>query len=269
MNQIHIGMNARMFPNNWRPALQEIAFAQAHGFTAIQFSTRDKPITEAALGAPMDEVGDALAHAGLISTMEIIVHLDVPSPTPMEVLRANLPAILATRCRCVHWHPVAHSVIHAPATLAQLERNLVPQLAQAVDLAAQHGFKFGFEHNEGGHPIFHNPAVCGATLDAVPGLHFVWDFNHTALDELAAFKQLIPRMSLLHVSDTPLPEVNHHLPLGLGNIDFADYCRALLEGGFDGPAILEIGGLPKSGGYGRDTDEALIDSLRRFQAAIP
>ena len=95
------------------------------------------------------------------------------------------------------------------------------------------------------------------------------DFNHTAPEDLAAFEALIPRMSLLHVSDTPLPEVNHHLPLGLGNIDFAAYCQTLIERGFNGPAILEIGGLPKSGGYGRDTDEALMDSLRRLQAAMP
>ncbi len=64
----------------------------------------------------------------------------------------------------------------------------------------------------------------------------------------------------LRVSDSPLPETNHHLPLGIGSIDFADYCGTLLQGGFDGVAILEIGGLPKSGGYGRDTDEALCQS---------
>jgi len=214
MNQISIGMNARMFPNNWRPALQEIAFAQAQGFAALQFSTRDKPIDEGMVGDPFAVVGRALASAGLMPTMEIMVHLDVPDPTPMEVLQANLPAILGLGCRCVHWHPVAHTVIHEPATVAQLERELLLHLSRAVELAAHHGFKFGLEHNEGGYPIFCKPEVCRATLDAVPGLHFVWDLNHTAPDELAAFKQLIPRMSLLHMSDTPLPEVNHHLPLG-------------------------------------------------------
>ncbi len=77
---------------------------------------------------------------------------------------------------------------------------------------------------------------------------------------------LIPRMSMLHVADTPLPEVNHHLPLGEGSVDLADYCRALRQGGFAGPAILEIGGLPKSGGFGRDTDAALVASLRHLRA---
>lgn len=266
---ISIGMNLRVFPNNWRPALQEIDFAKACGFTAIQVSTRDTPVTEAMLGAPLDVIGHALVEARLEPTMEIMLHLDKPSPTPLAVLEANLPAIIAMGCTCVHVHPIALSIIDQPETLRRLEQALVPSLAEAVKIAAQHGFKFGFEHNEAGHPIFHTPEVCRATLDAVPGLHFVWDFNHTAPEDLAAFEALIPRMSQLHVSDTPLPEVNHHLPLGLGNIDFAAYCQTLIERGFNGPAILEIGGLPKSGGYGRDTDEALTDSLRRLQAAMP
>jgi L-ribulose-5-phosphate 3-epimerase len=58
------------------------------------------------------------------------------------------------------------------------------------------------------------------------------------------------------------------LPLGLGTVDFTTYCRALLARGFHGPAILEIGGLPVSGGYGRDTDAALIDSRARLHAAL-
>ena len=61
------------------------------------------------------------------------------------------------------------------------------------------------------------------------------------------------RLSLVHVSDTPLPETNHHLPLGRGSVDFA------VLRGLDVPLILEIGGLPISGGYGLDTDEALLD----------
>jgi sugar phosphate isomerase/epimerase len=98
-------------------------------------------------------------------------------------------------------------------------------------------------------------------------LCFVWDFNHTTPEDLPAFLALMPRMSMLHVSDTLLPEVNYHLPLGLGTVDFAAYCQALRTGGFHGPAILEIGGLPKSGGYGRDTDTALQDSRQRLQQA--
>jgi sugar phosphate isomerase/epimerase len=67
-------------------------------------------------------------------------------------------------------------------------------------------------------------------------------------------------MTLVHVSDTPLPETNHHLPLGRGNVDFAP-----LQVFDDVPLVLEIGGLPHSGGPGLDTDDALRDSLARLR----
>jgi sugar phosphate isomerase/epimerase len=72
---------------------------------------------------------------------------------------------------------------------------------------------------------------------------------------------------MLHVADTRLPETNEHLPLGMGTVDFAHICQVVRASGFHGPAILEIGGLPKSGGFGRDTDAALVDSLQRVRAA--
>jgi sugar phosphate isomerase/epimerase len=60
---------------------------------------------------------------------------------------------------------------------------------------------------------------------------------------------------------------NEHLPLGLGSVDFAHFCHMLRAGTFAGPAILESGGLPKSGGFGRHSDSALLDTLRCLQAA--
>jgi hypothetical protein len=77
---------------------------------------------------------------------------------------------------------------------------------------------------------------------------------------VARFLALRERMTLLHVSDTPLPQTNHHLPLGRGNVDLAPV--RTFE---DVPLILEIGGLPHSGGPGLDTDEALLDSLDRLR----
>ncbi len=135
-------------------------------------------------------------------------------------------------------------------------------------MSRQHGFRFGFEHNEPATGLFGEPEYCAAALAAVSDVGFVWDLNHTRPDQLDAYLAFAPRMSMLHLADTPLPEVNHHLPIGMGNINFGFYFRELLARGFSGPGILEIGGLPRSGGYGRDTDEALIDSRDRLLAII-
>ena len=56
-------------------------------------------------------------------------------------------------------------------------------------------------------------------LEAVPGLHLVWDVNHTVPELVQPLLALAPRFSLVHVSDTPLPDTNHHLPLGRGSVD--------------------------------------------------
>jgi L-ribulose-5-phosphate 3-epimerase len=272
MQRIQIGINARLFPNNWRPVLNEIAFSQQYGFASIQLPGKPEGLDESHLGASFTEVAAALENAALAPMMEIIVRLNpngktVDGLTPLEILNANLPAILALKIRCIHWHLVAAEPIDT-VTNNELEQRVIPDFRAGVKLAAQHGFRFGVEHNEPEQMVFAEPGHVAALLDAVPGLGFVWDFNHTHPDHLTAFKALIPRMTMLHVSDTPLPETNHHLPVGMGKIDFVDYFRALLHGGFTGAAILEIGGLPKSGGYGRDTDEALVFSLNRLQAAI-
>ena len=111
-------------------------------------------------------------------------------------------------------------------------------------------------------------AIGWRMLERVPGLGFVCDLNHFPVDQLPDYAALGPRITMLHISDSPLPELNHHRPIGLGKIDFQTYFKAFLEHGFDGLGILEIGGQPWSGGYGQDTDDALKDSLRRLTADL-
>lgn len=266
-----IGLNYRDFPGNWRPARAEIAFARAAGFASLQFHGRETGLTDDALGDPIAAVGALLREAAVTPIMEIMVRVAATGTTaagltPLAVLRANLPAIVQLGCTRVHWHLVPVGAAEE-ATWAALERALAPQLAEGVALGAAHGFRFGIEHNEPEIPLFPTPGRCAAALAAVPGLGLVWDVNHTAPGQLAGYLALADRMTMLHIADTPLPATNHHLPLGLGTIDFAAYLGALRARGFGGPAILEIGGLPISGGYGRDTDEALRDSLRALRAA--
>jgi L-ribulose-5-phosphate 3-epimerase len=270
--EIRIGMNARLFPGNWRPAPEEISFAREAGFAALQFPGPERGLDAERLGAPVPEVREALRDAGIEPVMEIVVRVDAAGltasgMTPLGVLEANLLAITALGCTCVHWHLVPLEPME-DATLQRLERSLVPQGSVAVDYARAHGFRFGIEHNEPTIGLFAEPRRCAAILDAVPDLGFVWDWNHTAPEHLPGFLALAPRTTMLHIADTRLPAVNEHLPLGMGGIDLAAYSRDLLARGFSGPAILEIGGLPQSGGYGRDTDDALIDSLHRLRAAI-
>jgi len=265
-----IGLNSRSHASNRRPAICEVEFARAHGFRAIQFRGPEDGLDARVLGAPLATVAGAIAAAGLVVALEMLVVVDGDGHTKsghtlLDVLHANLPAIAALPCRYVHWHAGALEGTGDAARQA-LEAGLVPQFIEGVAIAQRHGFRFAFEDNEPGQ-LYDSPEACGRLLAAVPGLELVWDLTHTPSGAVADFRRLIPRMSMLHVSDTPLPDVNHHLPLGLGCVDLQEHCRALLVAGFHGPAILEIGGHWKSGGFGRDTDEALIDSRCRLEDA--
>lgn len=268
--QFQIGFGGRFFPGTWRPALDEIAFAANAGFAALQFQGAPDGLTSDALGAELEAIGALLRTHGLVAVMEVLLRVDpggclADGRYLSDALAANLPAIAALGCRCVHLHAVLADPAHAAYT-EQIEAALLPALAAGAAFGKRYGFRFGVEHNAPASGPFATPAAVRRALDAVPDLAFVWDLNHTAPEDLADFATLIPRVSMLHVADTRLPETNEHLPIGLGTIDFGHFGMLLRAGGFTGPAILEIGGLPKSGGYGRDADEALVDSLRRLQA---
>jgi sugar phosphate isomerase/epimerase len=247
------GMLGRFFPLNWRPPRDEIRFAAEHGFAALQIrSDRAGEIADD-LRTDLRDVGAAFAASGVEPVLEMLVfHLGEPGTIP-RALRANLQAIEQIGFRRVHVHPVG------PDEVAPL---LADELGEALEIARGEGLTFGVEHNAAGHRLLVDPAGVHALLDAVPGLHFVWDLNHTQPEHVAELERLRDRLSLVHVSDTPLPKTNHHLPIGRGNVDFS-VVRDL-----DVPLILEVGGLPVSGGPGLDTDDVLLDSLARLRALM-
>lgn len=265
---MQIGFNARLFPTNWRPVLDEIHFGATNGFGALQLPGKADGLAAEHLGAEIPVVRQALDEAGISAVMEIIMGVDergysAAGHTPHEVITANLPAIASLRCRYVHFHFVQRAHV-MPAQLPALENCLLASLDVAAGIGKEWGFRMGLEHNEREVGLFASPQACANILTFVPQLNFVWDINHTHPDDQQGFHDLLPRASMLHISDTRLPATNEHLPLGLGTVDFAHVCQTLHTAKFAGPAILEIGGHPKSGGFGRDSDAALIESRQRL-----
>ena len=268
-----LGMNARLFPAFWRPALDEVAFAAANGFDVLQFPGPAGGLGEDRLGAPVPEVAHALAEAGVEAVQEILVFVGADGTTadgetPLDALRANLDPARELGVQRAHLHIALADRSIDDAAVRDLERSLGPMLRDAVAMAGDAGIALGMEHNQPALRLFADPHVMAGLLDAVPGLGLVWDLNHTPPEQLDPFASLAPRMTLLHVSDTQLPAVNGHLPLGLGSLDLAGYLGAAVRAGFEGPAVLEVGGHPSSGGFGQDSDEALLSSLTRMRALV-
>jgi sugar phosphate isomerase/epimerase len=251
-----VGMLGRFFGRltggNWRPPEEELQFAAAAGFDTLQIRSDRAGEIEDELGTDAATLGALFDDIGLEPVLEMLVRHDGERGTLARALRANLDAIDAIGVLRVHIHPVG------PSEAAPLLRD---DFAEAVEVAQAAGLILGCEHNAPGHRLLVEPADVEALLDAVPGLGFVWDVNHTLPEHTSHFLALRERITLVHASDTPLPETNHHLPLGRGSVDFS-----MLRGFDDVPVILEIGGLPISGGPGFDTDEALLDCLAQLRA---
>ena len=237
----------RLTGGNWRPPAQELAFAAAAGFDTLQIRSDREGELEDELGIEAGPLGALFDDHGLEPVLEMLVRHDGGRGTIAQALRRNLEAIEAVGFLRVHVHPVG------PREAAPL---LAEDLAEALSLAEEAGLILAVEHNAPGHRLLVEPDEVEALLEAVPGLGFVWDVNHTPTGHLDRFLALRERITLVHVSDTPLPETNHHLPLGRGNVDL-EPVRSFA----DVPLVLEIGGLPHSGGPGLDTDDALRDSL--------
>lgn len=240
-------MLGRFFPGNWRPPADEIQFAAENGFAALQIRSDEPGAIEDVLRADAHETGRAFADSGVEPVVEMLLRLkDYPSVA--DALRANLDTLAALGCTRVHVHPVPGS---SRIDVDELHARLPELFAEALLVARDAGLTLGVEHNSVEHRLLIDPDVVAALLDDVPDLHFVWDLNHADPHEYARFRD---RLSLVHASDTPLPVTNHHLPVGRGSVDFS-----VLDG-VDVPVILEIGGLPASGGPGFDTDAALRES---------
>jgi L-ribulose-5-phosphate 3-epimerase len=238
---------------NWRPPEGELRFAASAGFDTVQIRSDRAGGLEEDLGVGAQGLGDLFADVGLEPVLEMLVRHEGEPGTLARALCANLEAIDAIGVLRVHIHPVG------PAEAAPL---LAPDFTEALAIAEDAGLVFAVEHNAPGHRLLVDPAEVESLLDAVPGLGFVWDVNHTSAEHTDRFVALRERFTLVHVSDTPLPETNHHLPLGRGTVDFTRLR------GLDVPLVLEIGGLPHSGGPGLDTDEALLDSLATLRRAL-
>jgi sugar phosphate isomerase/epimerase len=242
----------RLTGGNWRPPAQELAFAAATGFDTVQIRSDRAGELEDELGVGAAELGARFDDVGLEPVLEMLVRHEGEPGTIPRALRANLAAIDAIGFLRVHVHPVG------PREAAPL---LAADFAEALAVAEDAGLVFAVEHNAPGHRLLVEPDEVEALLEAVPGLGFVWDVNHTLPEHRDRFLALRERITLVHVSDTPLPETNHHLPLGRGNVDLGP-ARSFV----DVPLVLEIGGLPHSGGPGLDTDDALRDSLAVLRA---
>lgn len=94
---MRVGMNGRFFPNNWRPARQEIDVAARAGLQTLQFPGKPEGLNADHLGAELSVVATALQEARLVAVMEMVMGVGLDGKTregrtSLDVLTANLPS---------------------------------------------------------------------------------------------------------------------------------------------------------------------------------
>lgn len=135
----------------------------------------------------------------------------------------------------------------------------VDALARLIEMARPLGIDVMIENM----PNFSRVAHLKPILEAVPEAKLLLDVGHANLDSpynhteelLAHFGD---RLAHVHVSDNRGGHDDMHLPLGVGNINWAKIVKALKNAGYDGTITIEV--------FGDDDDYLIMsrDKLKRL-----
>ena len=250
---VDVGMLGRFFGRltggNWRPPAEELAFAAAAGFDTVQIRSDRAGEIEDELGVDPETLGALFDDGGVEPVLEMLVRHDGEPGTIARALRANLAAIERDRCS-----PRARPPGRPERGGAAARRPISPRRSTVAEDA---GLIFGVRAQRAGAPAARRPDDVEALLDAVPGLGFVWDVNHTRPEHVTRFlalrERIHARARLGHAApgDEPPPSARPRQcrlqPVRTPRRRAARSSRSA--------------GLPPRGGRGLDTDEALLDSL--------
>ncbi len=126
-----------------------------------------------------------------------------------------------------------------PAMRTELVKLNREALGPVVKMGAGYGLEVVFENYKA---PFDRAAIFSQLLNEVPGLGMHLDFGHANFgrDDSAVFcRQLASKIRHVHFSDNR-STADHHMPLGVGSIDWKKAVAALKRIGYDGTITLEV-----------------------------
>ena len=126
-----------------------------------------------------------------------------------------------------------------PAMKEDLVRLNIEALKPLAAMAASYGLTLVFENFK---TPFDSVSTHAQLLQEVPGLKIHLDFGHTNLgrDDAVSFcRHLGSHIKHVHFSDNRSTG-DHHMPLGVGSVDWKNAVSALKSIGYDGTITLEV-----------------------------
>ena len=126
-----------------------------------------------------------------------------------------------------------------PAMKGSIVELNIAALKPIVEMAAAYGLTVVFENFK---PPFDRVSTFERLLDNIPELRLHLDFGHANLgrDNYDVFcRHLGDAIAHVHFSDNRAT-ADHHMPLGVGNIDWKNAVASLKATGYDGTITLEV-----------------------------
>jgi sugar phosphate isomerase/epimerase len=246
--------------NPMRDVVEEIETIAGYGFDFIDLTMEPQAAYSATF--PTREVRKALDRTGLRVVGHTAWYLQIASPFPeirevvVREFERDLRMFNELGVKIMNMHP------HTNAPLQDwdwiLDQNIAA-ISRVVDLANRLNMKVMIENT----PTLSRAIDLKRIMDAVPEVGFHLDAGHAHLnttynrsEELLA--NFGDRLMHVHVSDNKGKHDDLHLPLGVGNINWAWIVKLLKNVGFDAGITIEV--------FGDDPDYLLIsrDKLRKL-----
>jgi len=195
-----------------------------------------------ALDIDVEEIIPVLKHYSLW----VVGHTDpcLPYAYPIEKIRracldelercASIFAALGAKIMNIH-----PCYTRPPGMRHALVDLNIEALRPIVQMAGTYGLQIVFENFK---KPFDSISTLGRILEEVPGLKLHLDFGHANIgrnDGKALCKRLGSHISHVHFSDNRSSD-DHHMPLGVGSVDWRKAVNALKAIGYDGTITLEV-----------------------------
>lgn len=247
--------------NPMADVVEEIEVYAAYGFDFIDLTLEPNAAYSATL--PVGKVKAALERTGLGIVGHTAYYLPIASPFP-EIRECAIREI--ERDIRVFAELGASKVNVHPYIIAPLQENRwireanIDAFRRLLEYAKARGMIFMMENIA---PHFNSPRDLSEVFAAVPGLGFHLDVGHANLEtehnmtvELASL--FADHLEHVHFSDNNGGNLDLHLPLGVGKIDWKWIVHILKRIGYDGTITLEV--------FAHDREYLLIsrDKLRRL-----
>lgn len=229
--------------NPMRDVVEEIHTYAMAGFDFIDLALEPEAAFSATL--PLERIKEALDHTGMGIVGHTAYYLPIASPFPeirecaLAEIERDFRIFKALGANKVNVHPYTWVPLHDTRWIREAN---IASLRRLYQHAETLGLKLMLENMA---PNFNTPRDLSTVFAAVPGLGFHLDVGHANLEtehnmtvELASL--FANRLEHVHFSDNNGGNLDLHLPLGAGKIDWKWIVHILKRVGYDGTITLEV-----------------------------